>query len=133
MKPMLRLATVTFYDQDAWLVKIGLMSGHLTYENLNCLGYPSTSRIKEAVAKHFRISASEMTSDRRGREVARPRQVAMYLSRHLTPRTLPEIGRRFGGRDHTTVLHGIRQIEKLMLVDSDLARSVQALTKELQG
>ena len=61
-----------------------------------------------------------MTSARRAREVARPRQVAMYLSKQLTPKSLPDIGRRFGGRDHTTVIHAVRQIEKLRASDAEL-------------
>jgi chromosomal replication initiator protein len=73
-----------------------------------------------------------MTSARRGREVARPRQVAMYLSKQLTPKSLPDIGRRFGGRDHTTVIHGIRQVERLRETDCDIDRAVLSLTRELQ-
>ena len=73
----------------------------------------SIDEIQTQVADHYRIRKAEMTSARRAREVARPRQVAMYLSKQLTPRSLPDIGRRFGGRDHTTVIHAVQQIEKL--------------------
>ena len=73
----------------------------------------SIDEIQTQVAEHYRIRKAEMTSARRAREVARPRQVAMYLSKQLTPKSLPDIGRRFGGRDHTTVIHAVRQIEKL--------------------
>ena len=73
----------------------------------------------------YRIRKAEMTSARRAREVARPRQVAMYLSKQLTPRSLPEIGRRFGGRDHTTVIHAVRQIEKLRASDAELDADIR--------
>ncbi|MBA4326380.1 MAG: chromosomal replication initiator protein DnaA, partial [Rhodobacter sp.] len=70
---------------------------------------------------------------KRLRTIARPRQVAMYLSKQLTPRSLPEIGRRFGGRDHTTIMHGVRKIEELMTIDSQLADDLQLLRRLLQG
>jgi chromosomal replication initiator protein len=73
----------------------------------------SIDEIQTKVSDHYRIRKAEMTSARRAREVARPRQVAMYLAKQMTQRSLPEIGRRFGGRDHTTVIHAVRQIEKL--------------------
>ena len=69
--------------------------------------------IQRRVAEHFNVRQGEMTSDRRARAVARPRQVAMYLAKQLTSRSLPEIGRKFGGRDHTTVMHAVRKIEEL--------------------
>jgi hypothetical protein len=68
----------------------------------------SIDEIQTQVAEHYRIRKAEMTSARRAREVARPRQVAMYLSKQLTPKSLPDIGRRFGGRDHTTVIHAVK-------------------------
>ena len=74
-----------------------------------------------------------MVSARRAREVARPRQIAMYLAKQLTPRSLPEIGRRFGGRDHTTVIHAVRQIEKLRASDSEIDHDVVALMRLLEG
>ena len=69
--------------------------------------------IQKRVAEHFNIRLSEMYSSRRARAVARPRQIAMYLSKQLTARSLPEIGRKFGGRDHTTVMHAVRKVEEL--------------------
>jgi chromosomal replication initiator protein len=89
--------------------------------------------IQRTVAEHFRIRQSEMTSARRAREVARPRQVAMYLAKLLTQRSLPEIGRRFGGRDHTTVIHAVRQIEKLRQGDVELDGDVRLLIRQLEG
>ncbi|HWD60209.1 MAG TPA: chromosomal replication initiator protein DnaA [Stellaceae bacterium] len=87
--------------------------------------------IQKKVAEHFNIKMADMTSSRRARIVARPRQVAMYLAKQLTPRSLPEIGRKFGGRDHTTVMHGVRKIEELMLSDRALAEDVELLHRML--
>jgi chromosomal replication initiator protein len=83
--------------------------------------------IQRKVAEHYNIRLSDMIGPKRLRTVARPRQVAMYLAKQLTPRSLPEIGRRFGGRDHTTIMHGVRKIEELMATDSQLADDLQML------
>nr|WP_294846520.1 chromosomal replication initiator protein DnaA [uncultured Sphingomonas sp.] len=93
----------------------------------------SIDEIQTQVAEHYRIRKAEMTSARRAREVARPRQVAMYLSKQLTPKSLPDIGRRFGGRDHTTVIHAVRQIERLRAADSELDADIRLLTRQLEG
>ncbi|WP_114954909.1 chromosomal replication initiator protein DnaA [Sphingosinicella terrae] len=93
----------------------------------------SIDEIQTRVSDHYRIRKAEMTSARRAREVARPRQVAMYLSKQLTPRSLPEIGRRFGGRDHTTVIHAVRQIEKLRAQDAELDADIRLLTRQLES
>ncbi|MEO6359948.1 MAG: chromosomal replication initiator protein DnaA [Sphingomicrobium sp.] len=93
----------------------------------------SVDEIQTQVAEHYRIRKAEMTSARRAREVARPRQVAMYLSKQLTPKSLPDIGRRFGGRDHTTVIHAVKQIEKLRAMDSELDADIRLLTRQLEG
>jgi len=89
--------------------------------------------IQRKVAEHFTIKLGEMTSDRRARAVARPRQVAMYLAKQLTTRSLPQIGRKFGGRDHTTVMHAVRKIEELTRTDPSLAEDVELLRRMLQG
>jgi chromosomal replication initiator protein len=89
--------------------------------------------IQKRVSEHFRIRQAEMVSARRAREVARPRQIAMYLAKQLTPRSLPEIGRRFGGRDHTTVIHAVRQIEKLRGMDHDIDNDVRTLMRVLES
>jgi chromosomal replication initiator protein len=89
--------------------------------------------IQRRVAEHFNIRLGEMTSDRRARAVARPRQVAMYLAKQLTTRSLPEIGRKFGGRDHTTVMHAVRKIEELKGTDPALAEDVELLRRMLQS
>jgi len=93
----------------------------------------SIDEIQTRVSEHYRIRKAEMTSARRAREVARPRQVAMYLSKQLTPRSLPEIGRRFGGRDHTTVIHAVKQIEKLRAQDPELDSDIRLLTRQLES
>ena len=93
----------------------------------------SIDEIQTRVSDHYRIRKAEMTSARRAREGARPRQVAMYLSKQLTPRSLPEIGRRFGGRDHTTVIHAVRQIEKLRAQDPELDSDIRLLTRQLES
>ncbi|HEV2336578.1 MAG TPA: chromosomal replication initiator protein DnaA [Stellaceae bacterium] len=89
--------------------------------------------IQKRVAEHFTIKMAEMTSARRARIVARPRQVAMYLAKQLTSRSLPEIGRKFGGRDHTTVMHAVRKIEELIARDRALAEDVELLRRMLQS
>jgi chromosomal replication initiator protein len=89
--------------------------------------------IQKRVSEHFRIRQAEMVSARRAREVARPRQIAMYLAKQLTPRSLPEIGRRFGGRDHTTVIHAVRQIERLRGLDTDMDNDIRTLLRTLEG
>jgi len=89
--------------------------------------------IQKRVSDHFKIRQAEMVSARRARVVARPRQIAMYLSKQLTPRSLPEIGRRFGGRDHTTVIHAVKQIEKLRAADTEIDADVRTLMRALEG
>jgi len=89
--------------------------------------------IMRKVAEHYNIRMSDMLSPRRTRTVARPRQVAMYLSKHLTQRSYPEIGRRFGGRDHTTVLHAVRKIEELKSIDSQISDDVELLRRMLEA
>jgi chromosomal replication initiator protein len=89
--------------------------------------------IQKRVAEHFNIKLSEIHSARRARAVARPRQVAMYLSKQLTSRSLPEIGKKFGGRDHTTVIHAVKTIEALMANDRTLAEDVELLRRMLES
>ncbi len=89
--------------------------------------------IQKAVVEHYSIRMADMTSARRSRAIARPRQMAMYLAKQLTPRSLPEIGKRFGGRDHTTVMHAVRQIERLTAEDRTIADDLEALKRKLQG
>lgn len=89
--------------------------------------------IQKQVAEHFNVRISDMTSPRRARAVARPRQVAMYLSKQLTPKSLPDIGRAFGGRDHTTVMHAVRKIEQLRAADPALSEDIDLLRRILEA
>lgn len=89
--------------------------------------------IQKRVAEHFNVRVSDMHSDRRARAVARPRQVAMYLAKQLTQRSLPEIGRKFGGRDHTTVMHAVRKVEELRLSDPSFSEDIELLRRLLEG
>jgi chromosomal replication initiator protein len=93
----------------------------------------SIEEIQKQVAEHFNIRLADMSSPRRARAVARPRQVAMYLAKHLTSRSLPEIGRRFGGRDHTTVMHAIRKIEELSSGDAVLSEDIRLIRRSLEN
>ena len=89
--------------------------------------------IQKRVASHFNIRTSDMHSARRARSVARPRQVAMYLAKQLTARSLPEIGRKFGGRDHTTVMHAVKKVDELREHDASFAEDVELLRRMLEG
>jgi len=89
--------------------------------------------IQKKVAEHFNIRVADMHSARRARQVARPRQVAMYLAKQLTARSLPEIGRKFGGRDHTTVMHAVKKIEELSARDSSFAEDVELLRRMIES
>ena len=89
--------------------------------------------IQRTVCQFYRIDRSEMSSKRRARAVVRPRQVAMYLAKVLTPRSYPEIGRKFGGRDHSTVIHAVRLIEDLRKRDADMDGDVRSLLRQLES
>ena len=89
--------------------------------------------IQRKVAEHYNIRLADMHSARRARAVARPRQVAMYLAKQLTARSLPEIGRKFGGRDHTTVMHAVKKVEELRTSDQSFAEDVELLRRMLEG
>ena len=93
----------------------------------------SIDEIQRKVSEHFNIRLSDLIGPKRVRTFARPRQIAMYLAKQLTSRSLPEIGRRFGGRDHTTVMHAIRKIEELMQKDSQIADDVEMLRRALEA
>lgn len=88
--------------------------------------------IQKRVAEYYGIKISDMQSARRSQNVARPRQVAMYLSKTLTTRSLPEIGRKFGGRDHTTVLHAVRKVEEIFAKDKEFAEDIEILRRTLE-
>ncbi len=93
----------------------------------------TVEEIQRKVADHYNIRLSDMIGPKRVRSYARPRQVAMYLCKQLTSRSLPEIGRRFGGRDHTTVMHGVRRIEELRVQDGQIDEDVEMLRRTLEA
>jgi chromosomal replication initiator protein len=114
----------------------------LTLEETHCLLRPhlrggekrvTVDDIQKAVAEHYRLKQADLLSERRTRAVARPRQAAMWLAKQLTTRSLPDIGRRFGGRDHTTVLHAVRRIEALRPLDPQIAQDLEVLMRKLRG
>lgn len=92
---------------------------------------PKIEDIQRVTCQHFNIQKQDLVSTRRTRVIVRPRQIAMYLSKQLTPRSLPEIGKRFGDRDHTTVLHAVRKIEELMAEDKQIAEDIETLKRLL--
>lgn len=94
---------------------------------------PSVRDIQKAVVAHYPVGRTDLISARRTADVVRPRQVAMYLAKKLTLRSLPEIGRAFGGRDHTTVLHAVRKIGALMETDPALKEVVETIRQGLEG
>ena len=93
----------------------------------------SVEEIQRRVAEHYNIRLSDMIGPKRVRTLARPRQIAMYLCKQLTSRSLPEIGRRFGGRDHTTVMHGVKRIEELRSQDGQIAEDLELLRRTLEA
>ncbi len=89
--------------------------------------------IQRTVCEYYRLDRNEMSSKRRARAVARPRQVAMYLAKVMTPRSYPEIGRKFGGRDHSTVIHAVKLVEQLRGEDSEMDNDVRMLLRQLES
>ena len=85
------------------------------------------NKIQNIVSNYFNISLSEMLSQRRSRPLARPRQIAMYLSKKMTTRSLPEIGRRFANRDHTTVIHAVKTISRLAEQDDEMKKNINQI------
>jgi chromosomal replication initiator protein len=93
----------------------------------------TVDEIQKVTADHFGLKQADLLSERRTRAVARPRQIAMHICKQLTTRSYPDIGRRFGGRDHTTVLHAVKKIDELIAADEQIARDVEALMRRLRG
>ncbi|MEK1869751.1 MAG: chromosomal replication initiator protein DnaA, partial [Ensifer adhaerens] len=115
------------FEPQLSLERVDELLGHLVNA-----GEPRRVRIEDiqrVVAKHYNVSRQELVSNRRTRVIVKPRQIAMYLSKTLTPRSFPEIGRRFGGRDHTTVLHAVRKIEELISGDTKLSHEIELLKR----
>jgi len=116
-------------------VPVTIPSAEVTLRDLIGAREPRRIRIEDiqkVVSRHFNVSKSDLLSSRRTRTIVRPRQIAMYLSKIMTPRSLPEIGRRFGGRDHTTVLHAVRKIEELISGNRALGDEVELLRKMIE-
>lgn len=111
---------------------VTIHSAEITLRDLVGAREPRRVRIEDiqrVVARHYNVSKADLLSSRRTRTIVRPRQIAMYLAKVLTPRSLPEIGRRFGGRDHTTVLHAVRKIEGMIEGDRTLAEEIELLKR----
>jgi chromosomal replication initiator protein len=111
---------------------VTINSAEITLRDLVGAREPRRVRIEDiqrVVARHYNVSKADLLSARRTRTIVRPRQIAMYLAKVLTPRSLPEIGRRFGGRDHTTVLHAVRKIEEMISGDKTLAEEIELLKR----
>ncbi|MEO8667325.1 MAG: chromosomal replication initiator protein DnaA [Bauldia sp.] len=111
---------------------VTINSAEITLRDLVGTREPRRVRIEDIqriVSRHYNVSKADLLSARRTRTIVRPRQIAMYLAKVLTPRSLPEIGRRFGGRDHTTVLHAVRKIEGLISGDKVLAEEIELLKR----
>ena len=118
------------FEPDLSIERIDEILAHLVRQ-----GEPKRVRVEDIqriVARHFNVPRSDLLSNRRTRTIVRPRQVAMYLAKTLTPRSLPEIGRRFGGRDHTTVLHAVRKIEGEQSKDAKLSQELEILKRLIQ-
>jgi hypothetical protein len=102
------------------------------FEPLPAPTYPTIHKIKRCVSEHFGITVPEIDSDRRMKRVVRPRQIAMYITKKLTPRSLPDIGRKFGGKDHSTVHHAVHKIENLVEHDAGFAGEISILMAKVQ-
>ena len=89
--------------------------------------------IQKRVAEYYNVKVSDMHSARRSVTIARPRQMAMYLAKQLTSKSLPEIGRKFGGKDHTTVMHAVKRIEELAQKDNELREDIGRLKRMIGG
>ena len=118
------------FESDMTVERVEEYLGHLIRN-----GEPKRVRVEDiqrVVARHYNVPRTDLLSNRRTRVIVRPRQVAMYLAKTMTPRSLPEIGRRFGGRDHTTVLHAVRKIEEQVGGDAKLAQEMELLKRLIQ-
>ena len=112
-------------------ITLTLAETHLQDALQNSHKVMTVEDIQNAVTSYFRLKMSDFLSSKRDRNLARPRQIAMYLAKNLTTLSLPEIGRRFGGRDHTTILHGVRKIESLLGTDHHIASEIAAIKRTL--
>lgn len=140
-----RIATNT-RELEGALTRVVTQSGDgarpITIENLNVWladflrAYDrrvTIEEIKKKVAEHYSLKVQDLESPNRSRCIVRPRQIAMYLARLLTPRSYPEIGRRFGNRDHTTVMHAVETITRLTGMDPNFAEEVEQLRLSIRN
>ena len=113
--------------------KIDLEFAHEVFKDLVKPAHPlSIDLIQKTVAKAYNIKATDLCSERKFKYIALPRQIAMYLSRKLTNASFPDIGNRFGGKDHTTVLHAVKRIESKLADDNSLKNSIESLEKTIR-
>jgi chromosomal replication initiation ATPase DnaA len=119
------------YLQGVNLTRRVLRIVEITLERRLLAKASSLAEVLHAVGSHFLVSKMDLLSQRRDARVMRPRQIVYYLAKELTPLSYPEIGRRIGGRDHTTVLHGVRKIENLEKADSKLRETLKSLRQRL--
>ncbi len=119
-EPFIKKVVIVAPDQNSQVVPIRTLSGK-----------PTVALIMKVCAEHFKSCYEEMLSHRRNKKIVRPRQVAMYLAKTLTMKSLPEIGRLMGGRDHTTILYGARRIENDMREDNRLTADIAAVCRRL--
>ena len=91
----------------------------------------TVENIQKIVSDYFKINVREMLSQRRSRYLVRPRQIAMYLTKNLTSKSLPDIGRQFSDRDHTTVIHSIKTVDKLKNLDSEISKTIDKLKNKI--
>jgi len=126
--PVLPKYPKTFEDERAWAIVICGFEIPITAATTI-----SVERIQQAVAENFNVERADILSSRRTKDVVLPRHVAMYLARKLTLKSLPEIGRRFGGRDHSTLVNAIRKIERRLKADSAFSEMVLSIKQKLGG
>jgi chromosomal replication initiator protein len=128
----MRVYTIIKYGCREWLRRTGrIYEGELIF--LDARRRVTAADVKAAVSLSFGVDPGEMVSARRAQEVSHPRQVAMYLCKRLTPFSMPKIGRLFGDRDHTTVMHAVRQVEKRRASDPELDVRIEMLEREISA
>lgn len=136
LSPEVRAAKLvrTEADEVAWFMEICGTDRPLSGAENTTLGRPlSVLDVQREICRHFAVTREDLCSERRTRDVVRPRQISMYLCKTLTLRSLPAIGRNFGGKDHTTVLHAVRKVNALRAADIEMQASIDMITERLGG
>jgi len=129
--PLVSVPSVTVVSQDGLIERASEPSWFVVLTPGE--GRPQVRDIQKAVCKHYGVTLPDLLSPRRTANIVKPRQVAMFLCKELTIRSLPEIGRRFGGRDHTTVLHAVQKMRRDMRADAVLAHDIAILQESFTG